>query len=214
MMTDTYTEPEHTCSLCPRLVNFRESNKRELTGYHNAPVNNIGDVSGTVLILGLAPGLQGANKSGLPFIGDHSGDILYKSLGKMGLAKGDHHNIISSQFKLTGVLISNAVRCVPPENKPLANEIHNCRPFLLSLIESMVNLKAIFALGKVAHDTVLKTFGKTLAANKFVHRSTHILTPKIHLVDSYHCSRYNLNTKVLTEEMFVSALTTAISLSE
>ncbi|WP_255832342.1 uracil-DNA glycosylase [Kordiimonas sp. SCSIO 12603] len=204
-------EPKKHCNSCPRLTTFRQENSKLYPNYHNGAVNNIGPMDAEIMILGLAPGLQGANKSGKPFIGDQSGDLLYAALSKLGYTNGEFHN--GNKFKLNRALVTNAVRCVPPQNKPTAAEINNCRPYLLSLIDNMPKLKVIFALGKVAHDTALRTFGLQVSAHKFMHGCEYKLREGLWLVSSYHCSRYNLNTKVLTEEMFLSALTQAQRLS-
>ncbi|MCK0069596.1 uracil-DNA glycosylase [Kordiimonas laminariae] len=204
-------EPEKHCNTCPRLTTFRQENRELYPDYHNGAVNNIGPMDAEIMILGLAPGLQGANKSGKPFIGDQSGDLLYATLSKLGYTNGEFHN--GNAFTLNRALVTNAVRCVPPQNKPTAAEINNCRPYLLSLIDNMPKLKVIFALGKVAHDTALRTFGLQVSAHKFMHGCEYNLREGLWLVSSYHCSRYNLNTKVLTEEMFLSALNQAQKLS-
>ncbi len=201
-------EPPRECNNCSRLVSFRSENKHAFPEYYNGAVNNIGSLDSEIMVLGLAPGLQGANKSGMPFIGDNSGDLLYECLGELGYTTGNHQADIH-KFKLKNILVTNAVRCVPPQNKPTANEIKNCRPFLLSLIENMPNLRVIFALGKVAHDTALKTFNLPLAQNKFGHGTVYSLNSTLKLVSSYHCSRYNINTKVLTKPMFLDVLNTA-----
>ncbi len=159
------------------------------------------------MILGLAPGLKGANKTGRPFTGDFSGELLYKSLDALGWSNNLNTNDPRDGYELKNTLVTNAVRCVPPQNKPTTAEVNNCRPFLVALIEKMTNLKAIFALGKIAHDTTLRTFGLTLAHYKFSHAAVHTLPNGLKLVDSYHCSRYNVNTGVLTEKMFLTALT-------
>ena len=204
-------EPVKNCNTCPRLEAFRHDNAEAYPDYYNGAVNNIGPLDSEIMILGLAPGLQGANKSGKPFIGDQSGDLLYSTLATLGYTNEKFHN--GEGFELKKALVTNAVRCVPPQNKPTAAEINNCRPYLLSLVDNMPNLRVIFALGKVAHDTALRTFGLRVATHKFLHGCEYQLKENLWLVSSYHCSRYNLNTKVLSEEMFLSALKQAQTLA-
>lgn len=199
-------EPEKDCGLCPRLVEFREQNAELYPEFFNGAVQSFGPMSAEQLILGLAPGLKGANKTGRPFTGDFSGELLYKCLDDMGWTNGKNSNHPKDGYELSNTLITNAVRCVPPQNKPTTQEVHNCRPFLVSLIEQMPNLKVIFSLGKIAHDTLLRTYGLTLSHYKFAHCAVHTLPNGLTLVDSYHCSRYNVNTGVLTEAMFKDAL--------
>ncbi|MEX0299367.1 MAG: uracil-DNA glycosylase [Kordiimonas sp.] len=199
-------EPEKDCKLCPRLVEFRTDNQAAYPDFFNGAVQSFGPMDATYLILGLAPGLKGANKTGRPFTGDFSGELLYKCLDILGWSNDSNDNHPRDGYELKNTLVTNAVRCVPPQNKPTTLEVHNCRPFLVSLIEQMRNLKVIFALGKIAHDTALRTFGLTLSHYKFAHAATHTLPNGLTLVDSYHCSRYNVNTGVLTEEMFLAAL--------
>lgn len=200
------SEPKADCQLCPRLVGFRRENQQAYPDFFNGAVASFGPLDAEFMILGLAPGLKGANKTGRPFTGDFSGDLLYKCLDTLGWSNEKNENRPDDGYQLNNILITNAVRCVPPQNKPTTAEVSNCRPFLISLIEKMPNLKAIFALGKIAHDTALRTFGLTLAHYKFGHAATHALPSGLTLVDSYHCSRYNVNTGVLTEDMFLTAL--------
>lgn len=200
-------EPEKDCLLCPRLVSFRRDNQKAYPDFFNGAVQSFGPMGAKHMILGLAPGLKGANKTGRPFTGDFSGELLYKSLDKLGWSNNSNTNEPRDGYELKGTLVTNAVRCVPPQNKPTTAEIHKCRPYLIALIEKMPNLKAIFALGKIAHDTALRTFGLTLAHYKFAHAAIHTLPNGLLLIDSYHCSRYNVNTGVLTEKMFLTALT-------
>jgi len=159
-----------------------------------------------MLVVGLAPGLKGANQTGRPFTGDFAGNLLFKCLHIMGWSSGNFDNRADDGFTLSDVMITNAVRCVPPQNKPIGEEINNCRPFLVSRMESLSKLKVLLALGKIAHDTTIRTFGLRQVDYKFGHEAVHHLPNGLTLVDSYHCSRYNVNTGVLTEEMFLSAL--------
>lgn len=201
-------EPNRECALCPRLVAFREENKSIYPEFFNGAVESFGPIEAPFLIIGLAPGLKGANKTGRPFTGDFSGELLFKSLHKMGWTNDNNQNHADDGFELTNCRVTNAVCCVPPQNKPTASEVNNCRPFLLARLELMKNLKVLMALGRIAHDTTLRTFGLRLADYKFGHGNVHQLPNGLILVDSYHVSRYNVNTGVLTEAMFMAALKT------
>jgi uracil-DNA glycosylase len=197
------TEASRDCPLCPRLVAFREANRAREPLWFNAPVRSFGDQDARLLIVGLAPGMQGANRTGRPFTGDYAGDLLYATLIEYGFATGVYQARPDDGMRLVDCRISNAVRCVPPQNKPLPVEIANCRPFLLATIESMPNLSAIVALGRVAHETTVKTLGLRATTVPFAHGAVHE-AGRFRLYDSYHCSRYNTNTGVLTPEMFRS----------
>jgi uracil-DNA glycosylase len=194
-------EPGRDCPLCPRLAEFRAQTRKKEPGWHNGPVRSFGDVNARLLIVGLAPGMQGANRTGRPFTGDYAGDLLYATLLHYGFASGTYDARPDDGLKLVDSRISNAVRCVPPQNKPLPAEINTCRPFLAMTIEEMPRLRAIVALGRIAHDTLLKTFKLRAAAAPFGHGAVH-QAGRLKLYDSYHCSRYNTNTGVLTPEMF------------
>ncbi|HEY1707923.1 MAG TPA: uracil-DNA glycosylase [Rhizomicrobium sp.] len=198
-------EPPGNCPLCPRLAVFRDKNRRDYPDYFNDPVPTFGDRHARLLIVGLAPGLHGANRTGRPFTGDYAGDLLYPTLLRHGLAKGKYAERADDGLELVECAISNAVRCVPPENKPLPVEINTCRPFLLAQIESMPNLRAILALGKIAHDSVCSALKLKKKDHPFKHGMRYDLRP-VQLVSSYHCSRYNTNTGVLTEAMFDAAV--------
>ena len=195
------TEPDRNCPLCPRLATFREAARARETGWFNAPVPSFGDPRGRLLIVGLAPGLQGANRTGRPFTGDFAGDLLYATLIEYGFAKGTYLARPDDGMSLIDCRISNAVRCVPPQNKPLPAEINNCRPFLSATIETMPRLRAIVALGRVAHESTVKALGLRGSAAPFTHGAIH-QAGTLKLYDSYHCSRYNTNTGVLTPKMF------------
>src|SRR5262249_26795396 len=197
------TQPDCDCPLCPRLVEFREHARRQHADWFNSPVPSFGDAGGRLLIIGLAPGLQGANRTGRPFTGDYAGDLLYATLLEHGFAEGRYEARPDDGLRLRGCLISNAVRCVPPQTKPLPGEINTCRQFLAATITAMPNLSAIIALGRIAHDTLLKVLKLRSAAAPFAHGAVHQAGP-YRLYDSYHCSRYNTNTGVLTPEMFRS----------
>jgi uracil-DNA glycosylase family 4 len=195
-------EPPANCRLCPRLLEFRQENQNAFPDFFNAPVPSFGDENARLLIVGLAPGLKGANWSGRPFTGDAAGIVLYEMLEKFGLSRGSYQARADDGLELCGVMISNAVRCVPPQNKPLASEINSCRPFLARRIQSLPELRIILALGRIAHDSVIKSRGLRLAAFPFGHKAIHRLDDGLLLIDSYHCSRYNMNTRRLTTEMF------------
>jgi len=197
------TEPDRNCPLCPRLAAFREAARAREPEWFNSPVSSFGDPDGRLLIVGLAPGLQGANRTGRPFTGDFAGDLLYATLLEYGFAKGIYRARPDDGLTLVDCRISNAVRCVPPQNKPLPAEINSCRPFLAATIETMPRLRAIVALGRVAHESTLKALRVRSSAAPFTHGAIHP-AGNWKLYDSYHCSRYNTNTRVLTPEMFRS----------
>jgi uracil-DNA glycosylase len=194
--------PGHDCPACPRLVAFRTRNRETEPGWHNAPVPSFGPIDARLLVVGLAPGLKGANRTGRPFTGDYAGDLLYATLRKFGFAAGDYGRSADDGFRLIDCRITNAVRCVPPENKPTPAEIAACRPFLAAEIAAMPRLGAILALGSIAHASVLRALGERAAAKPFKHGAVHQLASGIRLADSYHCSRYNTNTGRLTTAMF------------
>jgi uracil-DNA glycosylase family 4 len=193
--------PGHDCPLCPRLVAFRNEARASFSDWHNEPVPSFGDKSARLLIVGLAPGLRGANRTGRPFTGDWAGDLLYQPLLEQGFAKGTYDKRPDDGLKLVDCRITNAVRCVPPQNKPPPAEINTCRAFLMASLGDMKNLRAIVALGRVAHDSVLRALGSKLSAMPFAHGAVHE-AGTLRLYDSYHCSRYNTNTGVLTPKMF------------
>jgi uracil-DNA glycosylase family 4 len=175
-------EPDRDCRLCPRLAAFRDENRKANPEWFNGPVPAFGSRDAELLIVGLAPGLKGANLTGRPFTGDYAGDLLYATLLECR--------------------ITNGVRCVPPQNKPIGPEINSCRPFLTTEIASMPNLRAVLSLGLVSHNTVLAALGEKRSAWKFSHGALHTLPCGLSLADSYHCSRYNTNTGRLTVPMF------------
>jgi uracil-DNA glycosylase len=194
-------QPDRDCPLCPRLCSFRAANRARDPAGFNSPVPSFGDATSRLLIVGLAPGLQGANRTGRPFTGDFGGELLYATLLQFGFARGHYQARPDDGFTLVDCRISNAVRCVPPQNKPLPSEINACRPFLSATIAAMRRLHAIVALGRVAHDTTVKALGLRSSAAPFAHGAIH-QAGALKLYDSYHCSRYNTNTGVLTPEMF------------
>jgi uracil-DNA glycosylase len=196
-------EPGRDCPFCPRLAAFREANRAREAQWFNAPVPGFGDRNGRLMIVGLAPGLQGANRTGRPFTGDYAGDLLYATLIEYGFAKGVYQARPDDGMTLVDCRIANAVHCVPPQNKPVPAEIANCRPFLVAAIESMPKLKAIVLLGRIAHESTVKALGLRAVAAPFGHGAVHE-AGRLRLYDSYHCSRYNTNTGVLTPQMFRS----------
>ncbi len=200
-MAQAKTEPPHNCPLCPRLADFRAANRKKFPGYFNNPVPTFGAHDARLLIVGLAPGLHGANKTGRPFTGDYAGVLLYNTLLKHGLAKGAYGERADDGLTLVDCAITNAVRCVPPENKPLPVEINTCRQFLTATIEAMPHLRAILSLGQIAHNSVCSALSVKKSTYKFGHGARH-RTRELNLIASYHCSRYNTNTGVLTEKMF------------
>ena len=195
------TDPDRDCPLCPRLAEFRGQARAKQPDWFNSPVPSFGDASARLLIVGLAPGMQGANRTGRPFTGDYAGDLLYATLLDYGFAKGSYQARPDDGLSLVDCRISNAVRCVPPQNKPLPAEINSCRPYLTATVEAMPRLRAVVALGRIAHDTVVKMMKLRGSAAPFSHGATH-QAGRLKLYDSYHCSRYNTNTGVLTPEMF------------
>ena len=202
------TSPDKNCAVCPRLADFRAKNRAAFPLMFNAPVPSFGDEDPRLLIVGLAPGLRGANFTGRPFTNDYAGDLLYPTLVKFGFARGTYDKRANDGLEMIDARITNAVRCVPPENKPTPAEIAACRPYLEAELARFTRLSAIIALGTVAHQSVLKALGFTAAACKFGHDRHYALTPKknlrqeVLLIDSYHCSRYNVNTGRLTAAMF------------
>ncbi|MBF0561498.1 MAG: uracil-DNA glycosylase [Alphaproteobacteria bacterium] len=194
--------PGRECQRCPRLVAFRDGNRGAYPGWHNAPVPSFGDRDAWLLVVGLAPGLRGANRTGRPFTGDFAGALLYSTLLHFGLAEGRYDACVDDGLTLKGCRITNAVRCVPPGNKPTPHETAQCRFFLAAEITALPHLRAIVALGTVAHDTILAALGARKAAAPFRHGARHVLSGDLILADSYHCSRLNTNTGRLTEAMF------------
>jgi len=198
----SFTPPPADCLKCERLCAFRKENKKKYPSYHNAPVPSFGDLNAEILIVGLAPGLNGANQTGRPFTNDYAGDILYQALKENNLAKGVYKKIKNDGYELINTRITNAVRCVPPQNKPTTDEEKTCRTFLKEEIAAMPHLKVILCLGTVSHKNVLQALGLKQSYAKFSHGAVHELPYHIKLVDSYHTSRYNINTGVLSYQMF------------
>src|SRR5665213_534699 len=193
--------PSRDCPLCPRLAAFRDDARAKFPEWHNAPVSPFGKLDAQLLIVGLAPGLRGANRTGRPFTGDYAGVLLYGTLVKYGFARGVFDARPDDGLELVDCRITNAVRCVPPENKPEPKEINICRDFLKPTLAEMKNLRVIVALGHVAHNSVVTAFAAKKSATPFKHGGKNMLG-ELALFSSYHCSRYNTNTGVLTPEMF------------
>jgi uracil-DNA glycosylase family 4 len=196
-------EPDRDCARCPRLAALRTELRAEQPEWWNAPVPALGDPSGWLAIVGLAPGRHGANRTGRAFTGDASGDLLFATLARFGLAVDGEPE---------GALILNAVRCLPPGNKPVPAEIHNCRPFLAARLAAMPNLRVVVALGQIAHQSAVKALGGRLPKARFAHLAEHVMPGGQRLIDSYHCSRYNQNTGRLTRAMFDAVFARAVAL--
>lgn len=201
------------CTRCPRLAVFLADCRASKPDYFGKPVPSFGPQAASLLIVGLAPGYHGANATGRPFTGDHAGVLLYETLHRHGLASAPRSDHADDGLQLLDCRITNAVRCVPPQNKPVGAEINNCRPYLVAELEQVPAGGAIFALGKIAHDSVVRALGLRLADYKFAHAAEHAMPGDRTLIDSYHCSRYNTNTRRLTPEMFDAVVARAKQLS-
>lgn len=201
-----HPEPARDCPLCPRLAAFRHANQAREPLWFNGPVPSFGDRNASLLVAGLAPGMQGANRTGRPFTGDYAGDLLYETLLEFGFATGVYDERPDDGLTLVDCRITNAVRCVPPQNKPLPAEIKTCRTFYNATMDEMPNLRAVILLGRIAHDTTLKTLGIRAADAPFGH-GAEFQFGRLRLFDSYHCSRYNTNTRRLTPAMFKTVFT-------
>lgn len=195
-------EAPKLCGLCPRLVEFREENQRKAPDWFNGAVPSFGDANGRLLIVGLAPGLNGANRTGRPFTGDYAGDLLYSTLLKFGFATGSYAARPDDGLQLVDCIISNAVRCVPPQNKPTPQEISTCCGFLRARIAALPRTRVIITLGRIAHDSTLTALGLRKSQFAFAHGAKHVLRDDLSMFNSFHCSRYNTNTRRLTTEMF------------
>ena len=207
-------EPPRDCPLCPRLVAAREALREQNPTWWNAPVPAFGDPDATIAIVGLAPGLHGANRTGRAFTGDHSGTLLFATLVKVGLATGTFANRPTDGLRLKGTIILNAVKCLPPENKPTPDEIRTCRPFLETELAALPSVRVVVALGQIAHQSVVKAMGGKLPKARFAHGAEHRMPDGRIVLDSYHCSRYNQNTGRLTPEMFAAVFDRAVALSQ
>jgi len=201
-------EPAPDCPLCPRLKAFRDVQREQHLDWFNSPVPSFGDPGAQLLIVGLAPGLRGANRTGRPFTGDFAGDLLYATLIKFGFAEGSYRADPADGLVLKDCMITNAVRCVPPENKPLPAEIRTCNQFLAGQISALPRLQVLITLGRIAHDATLAALKAKRSAYTFGHGARHALGA-LAIINSYHCSRYNTNTGVLTPDMFEAVFATA-----
>jgi uracil-DNA glycosylase family 4 len=206
------TEAPRDCPLCPRLVAFRHALRAEHPAWWNAPVPNFGDPEAWLVICGLAPGKQGANRTGRPFTGDFAGVLLYETLLKFGLAEGAYEARPDDGLRLKGVAIANSVKCVPPQNKPLPEEIANCRNYFVPSLAALSQARVLVALGQIGHNAAVRAIGGRLSAYPFGHLAEHRLPDGRILIDSYHCSRYNQNTNRLTASMFEDVFARALAL--
>ena len=209
----SFAEAPKGCRRCPRLAGLRKSLRKDHPDWWNAPVPAFGDPAAWLAVVGLAPGKEGAHRTGRPFTGDASGEMLFATLTKYGFVNGRFANDPADGITLNGVIILNAVKCLPPENKPNAAEISNCRPYLAKALDGLPALQIMLALGKVAHDTIVRLSGVRLADHKFGHGAVHQMPDGRILIDSYHCSRYNVNTGRLTTAMFEQVVEKAAYLS-
>jgi uracil-DNA glycosylase family 4 len=201
----TPAEAPRDCPRCPRLVAYRQANAARQPDWYNGAVASFGDPGARLLVLGLAPGVAGANRTGRPFTGDYAGDLLYATLTKFGFANGRFAADPADGLVLSDCLVSNALRCVPPQNRPTPLEIATCRPFLEARLAALPRLAAVLCLGRIAHESLVRALGSRLAAHPFAHGARHEIGG-LAVFDSYHCSRYNTNTRRLTPEMFEAVL--------
>lgn len=204
-------EPASDCALCPRIVDLRRSCQAEFPSFWNAPVPSFGDPQAWLAIVGLAPGKHGANRTGRLFTGDFAGDMLFETLAKFGLVEGDYNRRADDGVTLKGAVILNAVKCLPPDNKPTPQEIRTCRPFLSDAMKALPNVRTVIALGEIAHQSVLKIFGAKLPKHRFAHGAVHPMLDGRIVLDSYHCSRYNVNTGRLTVDMLDAVFERAVA---
>ncbi len=203
--------PAYFCDRCPRLSDFLKDCRDELPNHFNGPVESFGDPDAQLLIVGLAPGMHGANQTGRPFTGDYAGDLLYKAIAAYGFSNDRYDARIDDGLALNRAMITNAVRCLPPKNKPVGAEINECRSFLRAQIDALPSLKVLLCLGKISHDSTIRALGGKLSAHKFGHGSQYALGGYT-VLSSYHCSRYNTNTRRLTEAMFFDVFAQAKAL--
>ena len=206
-----HAEPPIDCPLCPRLVALRRDCQARHPDWWNAPVPAFGDREAWLGIVGLAPGMHGANRTGRPFTGDYAGDLLFQTFARFGLSRGTYQARIDDGLTLEGVIILNSVKCLPPQNKPTPAEIHTCRRFLSAQIDALPQLRVFIALGRIGHDSFLRHLGLRSASFPFGHGARHDLGDGRVLIDSYHCSRYNTNTGRLTEAMFEAVFAAALA---
>lgn len=201
-MTYPKTVFDQQCQACPRLAGFLKDVKQQYPDYHALPVSPFGDENARLLVVGLAPGMHGANATGRPFTGDYAGELLYKTLHEFGFSNKPDSESLADGLELSNARITNAVKCLPPQNKPTGAEINQCNHYLKAELQTLPEKAVILALGSIAHNAVLKSYGMKLSSAKFGHNVEHDLGDGRFLVDSYHTSRYNIQTKRLTDEMF------------
>ena len=213
-MSSVPPEAPRDCPLCPRLVAYREDNASKEPSWFNGAAPSFGDPAARLVVVGLAPGRTGANRTGRPFTGDYAGELLYGTLKKFGFANGTYRADPHDGFRLIDAMVTNAVRCAPPENKPTPGEIAMCRQFLTARLAALPRLKVILALGSIAHESVLRAHGLKPSAARFAHGAEAALPQGRTLVSSYHCSRYNTQTRRLTTEMFEAVMARAKALIE
>ena len=212
-MTKIQPEAPKDCDLCPRLRQFILEQREKHPDWFNGAVPSFGDANARLLVIGLAPGMMGANRTGRPFTGDWAGDLLYATMGKFGFATGTYDRRPDDGLQLIDAMVTNAVRCLPPQNKPVGAEINQCRPFLKARIDALSDVKVLLCLGKISHDSTVRTLGLRLKDYPFGHGSEYQVGDMT-LLSSYHCSRYNTNTRRLTEEMFEDVFARAKALIE
>jgi uracil-DNA glycosylase len=205
-------EAPRNCPLCPRLVRLREQLRVEHADWWNAPVPTFGDPDASIAIVGLAPGKRGANRTGRPFTGDYSGELFYSTLIKLGLAQGTYLGQPQDDVRLVDAIVLNSVKCLPPANKPLPQEIANCRNYLEASIAALSRVKVVVALGQIAHGSAAKALGLSPASARFAHGAETVLNDGRVLLATYHCSRQNTNTRRLTREMFEAVFRRALEL--
>ncbi len=205
-----HAEAPRDCPLCPRLVAFRHECRAEYPGWWNAPVPAFGDADAWLAVIGLAPGKHGANRTGRPFTGDFAGELLYSTLLKFGLAEGAYRADPADGLRLTGAVILNAVKCLPPANKPIPEEIATCRNYLEASLAALPKLRVLVALGQIAHVAAARALGLPTSTTKFAHAAEHMAPEGRVLLSSYHCSRYNQNTRRLDAAMFESVFARAL----
>ncbi|MGE4323723.1 MAG: uracil-DNA glycosylase [Sphingobium sp.] len=206
------SEPPHDCPLCPRLVDLRAACREEHPDWWNAPVHAFGDSDARIAIIGLAPGKHGANRTGRPFTGDYAGDLLFGTLAKFGLLEGRYDARPDDGIRLKDIVIVNSVKCLPPQNKPLPEEIRTCRGFLAQAVDMLPHARIFIALGQIAHQSAVKVLGGKLPKARFAHLAEHRMPDGRRLIDSYHCSRYNQNSGRLSAEMFEAVFARAVEL--
>jgi uracil-DNA glycosylase family 4 len=205
-------EAPRNCPLCPRLVRFRQECRAEFPDWWNAPVPAFGDRDAWLAIVGLAPGKHGANRTGRPFTGDFAGELLYGTLLKFGLAEGEYRADPADGLRLKGAIILNAVKCVPPANKPEPSEIATCRNYFEASLAALPKVRVVVALGQIAHVATARALGLPPASTRFGHGAENVSPDGRILLSSYHCSRYNQNTGRLNQIMFESVFERALKL--